>query len=245
MAIAALPPTHPLELPRRDSLARAHLDQVARQGAPVVLARERVLEIPGRLGELLPGGALQRGTVATVSGEPGAGVTSLALGLAAAATAAGEWAAAVDLTGTLGGLAASEAGVELSRFAVVRGVPDDRWATVVAALLDGVSLVMADIPRNLRTADARRLVARARERSTVLVMVSTSARAWPADAALRLQAEGGAWSGLELGHGVLAPRRAAVASRWPWDAVRRTDRRPPRPDRLTTGRSTVEHARTG
>jgi hypothetical protein len=210
VAIAALPPTHaldlPRDLPRRDVLARAHLDQVARQGAPMVLARDRVLEIPGPLGELLPGGALQRGTVATVGGEPGAGVTSLALGLAAAATAAGEWAAAVDLPGTLGGLAAREAGVELSRFAVVRGVPDDRWATVVAALLDGVSLVMADIPRGLRAADARRLVARARERSTVLVMVSTSARAWPADAALRLRAEGGAWSGLELGQGVLAPR---------------------------------------
>ena len=172
----------------------------------MVLARDRVLPVPGPLGALLPGGALQRGTVATVDGEAGAGVTSLALGLAAAATAAGEWAAAVDLPGTLGGLSALECGVDLSRFAVVRGVPNERWATVVAALLDGVSLVMADVPRGLRAADARRLVARARERSTVLVMVSASARAWPADAALRLRAEGGAWPGLEPGRGVLAPR---------------------------------------
>ena len=205
MAIAALPPSFPA-LPRGDPAARAHLDQVAGRGAPLVLARERVLAVPGPLGALLPGGALQRGTVATVDGVPGAGVTSLALGLAAAATAAGEWAAAVDLSGTLGGLAAAEAGVELSRFAVVRDVPNDRWATVVAALLDGVSLVMADIPRGLRAADARRLVARARERATVLVMVSASARAWPADAVLRLRAEGGTWPGLEPGRGVLAPR---------------------------------------
>ena len=205
MAIAALPPESPA-LPRRDPVSRAHLDQVAGRGAPVVLARERVLSVPGPLGELLPGGALQRGSVATVGGEPGSGVTSLALGLAAAATAAGEWAAAVDLQGTLGGLAAAESGVELSRFAVVRGVPDPRWATVVAALLDGVSLVMADVPRGLRTGDARRLVARARERGTVLVMVSASARTWPADAALRLWAEGGTWPGLEPGRGVLAPR---------------------------------------
>lgn len=205
MAIAALPPSFPA-LPRRDPAARAHLDQVAGRGAPLVLARERVLTVPGPLGALLPGGALQRGTVATVDGMPGAGVTSLALGLAAAATAAGEWAAAVDLSGTLGGLAAAEAGVELSRFAVVRDVPNDRWATVVAALLDGVSLVMADVPRGLRAADARRLVARARERATVLVMVSASARAWPADAGLRLRAEGGAWPGLGPGRGVLAPR---------------------------------------
>ena len=209
MAIAALPPSipgSPAVLPRRDPLARAHLDEVAGRGAPVVLARERVLPVPGPLGMLLPGGALQRGTVATIGGEPGAGATSLAFGLAAAATAAGEWAAAVDLPGTLGGLAAAECGVDLSRFAVVRGVPNDRWATVVAALLDGVSLVMADVPRGLRAGDARRLVARARERSTVLVMVVPSARAWPADAPLRLWAEGGPWPGLELGRGVLAAR---------------------------------------
>jgi hypothetical protein len=197
-------------LPRRDPHSRAHLEEVARRGAPLVLARDRVLPVPGPLGALLPGGALQRGTVVTVDGDPGAGATSLALGLAAAATAAGEWAAAVDLPGTLGGLSAFECGVDLSRFAVVRGVPDDRWATVVAALLDGVSLVMADVPRGLRAADARRLVARARERSTVLVMVSATtvgpARAWPADAALRLRAEGGAWPGLEPGRGVLATR---------------------------------------
>jgi len=187
-------------------MSRAHLDEVAGRGAPVVLARERVLPVPGPLGTLLPGGALQRGTVATVGGEPGSGATSLAFGLAAAATAAGEWAAAVDLPGTLGGLAAAECGVELSRFAVVRGVPNDRWATVVAALLDGVSLVMADVPRGLRAGDARRLVARARERSTVLVMVVPSPRAWPADAPLRLWAEGGTWPGLEPGRGVLAAR---------------------------------------
>jgi hypothetical protein len=206
VVVTALSPPVPPALPRRDPGSRAHLEAVARHGAPVVLARDRVLSVPGPLGTVLPGGALQRGSVATVGGEPGSGVTSLALGLAAAATAAGEWAAAVDLPGTLGGLSAAESGVELSRFAVVRGVPGDRWATVVAALLDGVSLVMADVPRGLRAADARRLVARARERSTVLVMVSSSARAWPADAALRLWAEGGAWPGLEPGRGMLTAR---------------------------------------
>ncbi len=212
MAITALPsslsdPARPLVLPRRDAAARAHLDDVSRRGAPVVLARERVLSIPGPLGALFPDGALQRGTVTTVGGEPGAGVTSLAFGLVAAATAAGEWAAAVDPQGTLGGLAAQEAGVDLSRFAVVRDVAKDRWATVVAALLDGVSLVMAEVPRGLRAGDAHRLVARARERSTALVMISASARAvWPADAALRIWAVGGPWPGLGPDRGVLAPR---------------------------------------
>jgi hypothetical protein len=193
-------------LPRRDPAARAHLADVSRRGAPLVLARDRVLAVPGPLGALVPGGALQRGSVTTVAGAVGAGSTSLALGLAAAATAAGEWAAAVDLPGTLGGLAAEECGVELSRFVVVREVPGARWATVVAALLEGVSLVMADVPPGLRRGDAHRLVARARERSTALVMVVPPGRRWPAAAALRLQAGGGAWPGLAAGGGVLEPR---------------------------------------
>ena len=115
--------------------------------------------------------------------------------------------------------------MELSRFAVVREVPGDRWAAVVAALLDGVSLVLADVPRGLRAADARRLVARARERSTVLVMVGAAARVWPADAALRLRAEGGAWTGLGSGRGVLAPRplRLRVEGRGMQPAVRTVD----------------------
>ena len=55
-----------------------------------------------------------------VDGEPGAGASSVAFELAAAVTAVGEWAAAVDLDGSLGGRAAAEAGVALDRFAVVR-----------------------------------------------------------------------------------------------------------------------------
>jgi hypothetical protein len=193
-------------LPRRDPAARAHLADVSRHGAPLVLARERVLAVPGPLGELVPGGALQRGTVTSVVGVPGAGATSLALGLAAAATAAGEWAAAVDLPGTLGGLAARECGVELARFVVVRDVSRRHWSTVVAALLDGVTLVMADVPRGLRAGDAHRLVARARERRAALVVLASAARPWPGEAALRLQAEGGPWPGLGSGRGVLEAR---------------------------------------
>ena len=137
MALAALP--------RRDESARALLADVARAARPVVPAGERALPVPGELGELIP--PLRRGSVVAVDGEPGAGATSVALRLAAAATAAGEWAAAVELHGSIGGLAAAEAGVALERFAVVRRVPPARWATVVAALLDGIGLVLAEVPR--------------------------------------------------------------------------------------------------
>ncbi|HKY77491.1 MAG TPA: hypothetical protein VJS45_15190, partial [Acidimicrobiia bacterium] len=99
---------------------------------PVVLAGERRLAVPGPLGELLPGGGLQRGSVVRVEGAAGSGAMSLVLSFLAAATAAGEWAAVVDGDGVLGGLAATEAGVALDRLAVVRAVPAGLYARVVA-----------------------------------------------------------------------------------------------------------------
>jgi hypothetical protein len=53
-----------------------------------------------------------------------------------------------------------------------------------------VTLVLADLPpEGVGIADARRLVARARERETVLVV----GERWPADAALTLQARASEW----------------------------------------------------
>ena len=191
-------------LPRRDESARARLAAVGVARAPVVLARDRALTIPGALGEVLP--VVQRGTVVAVGGDPGSGAMSTVLAIAAAATGAGEWAAMVEGASTPGGLAAHEAGVDLARFAVVREVARDRWATVVAALLDGMSVVVASVPRGLRSGDARRLAARTRERSSLLVTLAPDVRAWPVEAALRIDARGGPWSGLGRGDGILAAR---------------------------------------
>ena len=178
---------------------------------PVVLAGERRLAVPGPLGEIRPGGGLQRGSVVRVEGAAGSGATSLMLTLLAAATAAGEWAAVVDGDGVFGGLAAAEAGVALDRLAVVRAVPAALYGRVVATLLDGVTVVGATIPRGFRPADARRLEARARERAAVLV----AAGSWPGEAALRLRAEHSSWSGLGRGEGLLGQRvlRVAVSGR--------------------------------
>lgn len=194
-------------LPRRDEEARAHLDNLGRRARPVVLARERVLAVPEPIGDQLPSGGLQRGTVTVVDGHRGAGATTLSLRLAAAASAAGEWVAAVDGDGVLGGLAASEAGIALDRFAVVRRVPSERWAVTVAALLDGVALVLALTPVELRPADARRLVARARERGAVLVALGS----WPVEATMRLHVTAHSWEGLGDGAGLLSDRPLAFA----------------------------------
>jgi len=190
---------------------RPDLTEVAQRVRPVVLAGERRLAVPGPLGEIIPGGGLQRGSVVRVEGPAGSGATSLVLSLLAAATVAGEWAALVDGDGVLGGLAAAEAGVALDRLAVVRAVPASLYSRVVATLLDGVTVVGATIPRGFRPADARRLEARARERAAVLV----AAGSWPGEAALRLRAEHSSWSGLGRGEGLLGRRvlRVAVSGR--------------------------------
>ncbi|MFZ4585249.1 MAG: hypothetical protein ACOYNI_08480 [Acidimicrobiia bacterium] len=192
-------------LPRRDAEARARLAAVGNRVRPVVRARDRALAVAGPLGSVLAQG-VARGSVVTVEGAMGAGATTLALQLAAAATDAGEWAAAVEPDHTLGALAAREAGVALERFVVVRNVDGARVAAVTAALLDGVTCVVARAPNGWRIGDARRLVARARERGAVLVVQG----AWPESATVRLRAEGGAWPGLDAGHGLLAARRVRV-----------------------------------
>jgi hypothetical protein len=182
------------------------LHAAAARAAPAVLARDRLLVVGGDVGARLPAGSVQRGSTVVVDGPPGAGSTTIACALAAAATSTGEWAAVVDPHGTFGARAAHDAGVALERCAVVRRVPPDRWATVVAALLEGVALVIAVTPPSLRAGDVRRLVARARERASVLVACGP----WPGEAAVRLHACGGAWRGLREDDGLLAERALHV-----------------------------------
>ena len=138
--------------------AEGHGDQheVARGGTGGAGTRPAA-PLAGELGDLVPGATLARGLVLRVTGRPGVGATTVGFELAAALTATGESAAAVDLHGTLGARAAEEAGVALERFAVVRRVSPTRWATVVAALLDGVSLVIADVQQGVSLGDTRRL----------------------------------------------------------------------------------------
>src|SRR5262245_20667271 len=110
----------PATRPRRDDEARERLEQVGSRARPLVLARERSIELGGELRRLVPGGAVARGSVLRVAGVSGSvperrsgatGATTVGFTLAAAVTEMGEWAAAVDLDGSLGALAAGEAGV--------------------------------------------------------------------------------------------------------------------------------------
>ncbi|HEX7165349.1 MAG TPA: hypothetical protein VF230_00060 [Acidimicrobiales bacterium] len=182
------------------------LRELAGKVAPVVLAGEQVLPVDDALAPLLPGGGLRRGSVVAVDGPPGSGATSLLLRLVAGPSAAGSWVALVGMP-SVGAVAAAEAGVDLSRLALVPA-PGGHWPMVTAALLDAIDVVVVRPPTRFRAADARRLAARTRERGGVLVVVGNH----PDGADVRLTATGSTWRGLGAGHGVLASRTVDVVA---------------------------------
>src|SRR2546430_11276252 len=77
------------------------------------------------------------------------------------------WCAVVGMP-TLGLVAAAEFGIALDRLALVPD-PGPEWPTVVAALLDGVDVVVAAPPGPVAAPLAGRLAARARQRGSVLL----------------------------------------------------------------------------
>ena len=188
------------------------LAELARRVRPVSLAEEQRLEVIPALSGLMPGGGIRRGSTITVASGPAGGTTSLALALLSRATVEGSWCAAVGLP-DLGLVAAAELGVDVSHLALVPA-PEDRWMTVVAALLDGVDVVVFQSPRRVRPPDIRRLASRARERGAALVVLagSTGARAWPGVTDLGLTVTAGRWTGLGDGHGCLRGRQVEVVA---------------------------------
>jgi hypothetical protein len=192
------------------------LGALAERVRPVALAREHRVPVAEPLRPLLPGGGLRRGSVVSVSAARGtSGATSLALALVAEASAAGAWVAGVGL-GSLGLVAAAELGVALERFVLVAAPRPGSWPTVVAALVDGFDLVLVDPACSMRAADARRLVARARERGSILIQLHSTRAAQPPGGAagmapdVRLQVTAMRWEGIGAGHGHLRARRASV-----------------------------------
>ena len=189
----------------------AGLRALAERVAPTTLACDRALPVLPALTGLV-GAGLRRGGTVTVAGEAGLGATSLAFALVAAATQAGTWAAVVGLPAAHAP-AAAHLGVALERLALV---PDaatlGHWPTVVAALLDGVDVVVAAVPPGLRAPDARRLVARARERGSVLIPLLAAGASWVEGADLRLRVKAATWHGVEAGNGFLQAREVEVAA---------------------------------
>lgn len=176
--------------------APAHAAQPTDEREPEAAAR--LLPVAGSLAGLLPQGALSRGSTVVVAGS-----TSLTLGLLSEASRAGSWVALVGLP-AVGVLAAHQLGLVLDRVVLVPS-PGPDGPTVVAALLDGVDVVVVGPQVALTDSDRRRLSARARDRSAVLLPTTP----WPG-AQVVLTAQDSQWHGLGRGHGRLRSRRLTV-----------------------------------
>jgi hypothetical protein len=205
------------------------------KASPVVLARERLLEVPAPLAGMLPEGGLRRGSTLTLRAGDGTGCTSLALALTALVTQSGSWVAAVGLP-SLGLVAAAQLGAALDRVALVPSA-GAHWPVVAAALLDCVDVLMLAPGGRVQAADARRLSAKARERGAVMMVFQPAARAvaagrdaagrdaaglrpeartdvvgrdvvgsWPEVTDLHLAVSRSRWDGLESGSGHLQAR---------------------------------------
>ena len=216
--------------------ARESLALLAERTRPVSSSRTQLLPVAPSLAGLFPDGSLRRGSTIVVTGlaadggRPGpaggagaGGGISLALALLAAASGAGSWCALVGLPG-LGAVAAHDLGIDLARLAVVPR-PGTAWAEVTAAVIDGVDLVVLCPPFPPRPAMARRLVARARERRSVLV-VMPGRHGWPEHPDVHLRVSDLRWDGVGAGEGYLRRRRMTVTATGRRSAARPRHRRP-------------------
>jgi hypothetical protein len=183
--------------------------------APTALARDRTLPVAEALAPLLPAGSLVRGQAVVCRGIA---APSLALALAAEATAAGAWLAVVDVP-WLGVEAAAELGISLERLVRLDLGRDDNWAELTAAVLDGFEMVLTRVPRRLGAAALRRVSARVKAREAVIVAVGD---AGPLAADVVIESSTPVWEGVEQGWGHLRGRRVTVEA---------SGRRVPRPRR--------------
>ena len=199
-----------------DESARERLQVVADRSRPITLARDQTLPLVEPLATMFPEGRLRRGITVAVRGP---GSTTLGFALAASASVAGSWIAMVGVADA--NLAtAAELGVALERVAVMYPSPA-QWSATVAAVIGAFDIVVLAPCHRVSAGDARRLMARARERGSVLITLMRTgtsrpsgagvmARAWPERVDVDLSISTLRWQGLGQGHGNLRARVARV-----------------------------------
>ncbi|HEU4948431.1 MAG TPA: hypothetical protein VFT31_14870 [Kribbella sp.] len=199
----------------RSLLARAREQKAARAAvAPVVVAprttetrvqqaldtasTDRALATLPAVSDLLPGGALRGGAAYSVRGS-----MALVMAMMAGPSADGAWCGVVGLP-SFGAEAARELGVDLERLVLVPD-PERDWLSVVAALVDALTVVVVRPPGEVTSGEASRLAARLRSRGAVLIAMGS----WPGSEA-RLEVRENSWAGLGAGDGHLTARQATV-----------------------------------
>jgi hypothetical protein len=204
--------------PASDPPALTALRALVARGAAGELAKDRFVPLHPAVASLLGVAGLQRGTTVLVEEAAYPGATSLALTLLTEATSQGMWCAVLGLP-ELGLAAAAELGICLDRLVIVPGVPG-REAMFLTTLLEACDIVCAVLAQPLSGLDARRLVARVRERRGVLVVVPAPQlrrvvrrRLWPELSDLTMTVMHARFVGLEEGEGRIGARLVEVALR--------------------------------
>ncbi len=161
---------------------------------------ENGLPVPPGLVELLPGGALQRGSSTVVQGS-----LHLALALASGVSGSGSWCGGIGLP-DLGLEAAERLGIALDRFALVPD-PGSHALGIAGTLSEVLAAVVLRPPARVSHAEAERLSARLRDHGSALIVLGP----WPR-AQCTLRVIGSRWCGLGRGHGLLGDHELTVRS---------------------------------
>jgi hypothetical protein len=160
---------------------------------------ERSLPTLPAVSELLAGAPLRGGAVYSVRGS-----SALVMAMMAGPSAEGAWCGVVGMP-SFGAEAARALGVDLERLVLVPD-PQHDWLSVVAALVDALTVVVVRPPGEVTSGEASRLSARLRTRGAMLIAVGS----WPGSEA-RLEVQANTWSGLGAGEGHLTARQATIA----------------------------------
>lgn len=159
---------------------------------------ERELPTHPAVRELLAGTGLRSGSAYSVRGS-----AALVMALMAGPSADGAWCGVVGVP-SFGAEAARGLGVDLERLVLVPD-PGREWLSVVAALVDALTVVVVRPPGEVTPGEASRLAARLRTRGAMLIAYGS----WPGSEA-RFEIESSTWTGLGDGEGLLTARRATV-----------------------------------
>jgi hypothetical protein len=160
---------------------------------------DRALPTLPAVSDLLSGAVLRGGSVYSVRGS-----TALVMAMMAGPSAEGAWCGVVGMP-SFGAEAARGLGVDLERLVLVPD-PERDWLSVVAALVDALTVVVVRPPGEVTPGEASRLSARLRTRGAMLIAVGS----WPGSEA-RLEVQASTWTGLGEGEGYLTGRQATVA----------------------------------
>ena len=153
--------------------------------------------------------ALRPGRIIGLEGPTGLGLTRVGLSMLAEASNHGP-VVIVDVRGWVCPMAAWETGVRPERLAVVRCDDFVKWPSAVAALLEGVKAIYAEVPTGVTETMLRRIGAMARSKDAALILRPLTGSLPSGIAYLRVRAGKVVWSGAHQGHGRLNERRITL-----------------------------------